>query len=165
MTLSISQPSRAAEVSRYITDLMVLPWDPVQMNCWVFTRKVVLELFGVDLPTSDVAPHKRHTKSLAFATHPERSNWTQTVAGMTEWAVALMHRRGQHPDFIEHAGVYLNLDGGGVLHMDDLHGVVFDSLFELPRIRTWAYPLLFVPKDIAPGVPALDAAPPRAPLL
>jgi hypothetical protein len=47
----------------------------------------------------------------------------------------------------EHAGVYLNLDGGGVLHMDDQHGVVFDSLFELPRIRTWAYPLLFVPKS------------------
>lgn len=112
------------------------------MNCWVFTRKVVLELFGVQLPFSDVAPSRRREKAQAFATHPERASWRPAAAGEVDWAVALMHRRGAPGDFIEHAGVYLNVDGGGILHMDDHHGVVFDSLFELPRIRTWAEPLL-----------------------
>jgi len=146
MTVSTIPRFKADEVSRYVNGLLELPWDPVYMNCWVLTRKVVLELFGIELPVSAIPPDKRRAKALAFTTHPERCNWVQTIAGMTDWAVALMHRRGHDPNFIEHAGVYLNLDGGGVLHMDDGHGVVFDSLFELPRIRTWAYPTLFVPR-------------------
>lgn len=139
-------PFRADKASSYIAGLMEIPWDPVQMNCWIFTRKVVLELFGEVLPFSDVAPSRRREKAHAFAIHPERARWWPTTPGEVDWAVALMHRRGSPDDFIEHAGVYLNVDGGGVLHMDDQHGVVFDSLFELPRIRTWAEPLLLVPR-------------------
>jgi hypothetical protein len=116
------------------------------MNCWTFTRKVVLELFGVELPTSDIAPRARRAKAAEFAEHPARRRWRETTADASLWALALLHRRGQHPDFIEHAGMYLSLDGGGVLHLDKEHGVVFDSLFELPRIRTWAPPLLLVPR-------------------
>ncbi|CAN7598570.1 hypothetical protein [Bosea sp. LjRoot237] len=52
-------------------------------------------------------------------------------------AVVFMTRKGHGPERSAiHAGVYLALDGGGILHTDDPHGVVFESLAELAA-RNW----------------------------
>lgn len=54
-------------------------------------------------------------------------------------------RRSAAPEgFFIHGGVFLHLDGGGVLHTAEPHGVVFDSPAELAA-RHWL-PTYFVPK-------------------
>lgn len=71
----------------------------------------------------------------AFHGHEERRRWRATslpVGG----AIVLMHRPGTGARAI-HAGTYLALDGGGVLHVDDPHGVVFDTPLDL-GLRNWA---------------------------
>ena len=128
----------------YVSGLIGKPWEATGLHCWALTRQVVLDLFGVDLPAVLEAPSGRRTKAGMFADHPARSGWIEARAPLP-WAVALMHRRQASRELIEHAGVYLPFDGGGVLHVDDPHGVVFDSLYELPRARVWAPPILMVP--------------------
>jgi hypothetical protein len=121
------------------------PWEAEGLHCWRLTQVAVRLLFGVVVPEVLVAPSGRRTKADLFNTAPERAFWTETK-NPGEWAVALMARRGAPPDLIEHAGVYLDVDGGGVLHTDHPHGVVFDSLFILPRVRTWAHPIFLIPR-------------------
>lgn len=133
-------------VGSYLDALIGQPWKRDGLHCWTLTRKVVWDLFGVVVPEVLHAPNGRRTKAAMFADAPERADWIET-ASPDVWAIALMHRRGAPPELIEHAGVYLDLDGGGVLHTDESHGVVFDSLFALPRVRTWAAPLFLIPRS------------------
>jgi len=128
----------------YVSALIGQPWQADGLHCWALVRQVVGDLFGVDLPAVIEAPEGRRTKAGMFANHPARAGWVEAQPPLP-WAVALMHRRGGARDVIEHAGVYLPFDGGGVLHVDNPHGVVFDTLFDLQRIRCWATPLMLVP--------------------
>lgn len=134
------------DIGAYVTALLGRPWERDGLHCWTLTRTAVRDLFGVEVPAVLEAPEGRRTKAALFNGHPARSGW-QAVQSPATWAVALMHRRGAPPDLIEHAGVYLPIDGGGVLHTADPHGVVFDSLFELPRLRVWAHPIFLVPRE------------------
>lgn len=61
-------------------------------------------------------------------------------------AVVFMTRAGHGPERSAiHSGVYLALDGGGVLHTDNPHGVVFDTLPEM-RARNWAGLSFYIPE-------------------
>lgn len=127
------------------------PWEADGLHCWALVRDAATALFGVVLPpVLDVAPAGRLTKAELFNTHPERANWVE-VDRPGRWAVCLMHRRRAREELLEHAGIYLDVDGGGILHVDDPHGVVFDTPFELPRLRKWAAPLYLVPRVLSPG--------------
>lgn len=130
----------------YVSALIGKPWQADGLHCWALVCQTVNDLFGVRLPGVLEAPEGRRTKAGMFASHPARAGWVEAQPPLP-WAVALMHRRGGAPDVIEHAGVYLPIDGGGILHVDDPHGVVFDSMFELPRFRCWASPVLMVPSS------------------
>jgi hypothetical protein len=129
--------------SAYVADLIGRPWDARGLHCWALVERTVRDLWGVELPAVLEAPGRR-AKAALFAGHPARAGWREARPPLP-WAVALMHRRGGPPELIEHAGVYLPLDGGVVLHVDHPHGVVVDSLFALPRVRVWAAPVLMVP--------------------
>jgi hypothetical protein len=120
----------------YISSMVGKPWERDGLHCWELVRVSVRLLYGAK---------GRRTKAELFNGSPERANWRETWV-LGEWAVALMARRDAPEDLIEHAGVYMNVDGGGVLHCDVQSGVVFDSLFELSRLRTWAEPQFFVPR-------------------
>jgi hypothetical protein len=58
--------------------------------------------------------------------HPERQNW-HAVETPKEGDVALL-RQSRHPI---HVGVWLDVDGGGILHAVQGAGVVFQSLNNL----------------------------------
>ena len=132
----------------YVTVLINRPWDRGGLHCWRLVRDVQRDLFGRDLPpVFDTAPDRRATKAEAFADHPERARWREITAP-AHGAVALMARKGARPDFVEHAGVWLDIDGGGLLHVDAPHGVVFDSLVELASVRRWATPQFFLPHPL-----------------
>jgi hypothetical protein len=146
MTRSTTQPSRAAdEIAAYVAERLGQPWSPTGLHCWGLAQQTISELFGYDLPVVCAAPRCRRTKAALINGHDEMARWKE-VCDPPFWAVALMHRRGSPADLLEHVGVYLKLDGGAVFHTDEPHGVVLDSIWELPRIRTWAAPRLFIPQ-------------------
>jgi hypothetical protein len=134
------------ELGPYLDGLLGRPWEADGLHCWALARQVVRDLFGVEVPPVLVSPKGRRARADLFNNHPARAGWAET-ANLGSWALALMHRRGAPPALVEHCGVYLPIEGGCVLHTDSPHGVVLDSLFVLPRVRTWAAPTLFAPRS------------------
>lgn len=118
----------------YVSALQGRPWG-IEAHCWDLVRQVQADLFGRELPPV-LIPDKLTAPELvrAFHSHPERERWQQSSLPR-DGAIALMYRPGAHARAI-HAGVYLDLDCGGVLHVDDPHGVVFDGMLDL-NVRNW----------------------------
>lgn len=148
MTKNFTPPSSRPEIAAYVAALVNKPWEREGRHCWQLVIDVQRDLFGRVLPlVLGYAPpggEGRRQKAALFANHPERANWraSEPVHG----AVALMRRSAASPEMLVHAGVYLDLNGGGVLHCDDPQGVVLDSLLDLQLARRWAPPLFLVPK-------------------
>lgn len=103
---------------------------PDAFDCWTFLRHVYRAHYSIDLPLIDstLADNYRATAN-AIASQPDRGNWTQVVDAPRDGdAVLLAHSR--HPT---HVGVWLEVDGGGVLHCVHGAGVVFSALSALAR--------------------------------
>lgn len=119
----------------YVSALQGRPWTPEQ-NCWALVRDVQRDLFGRDLPAFEIQDRLTARELVrAFGQYPEeRQRWVQ-VAIPQDGAIVLMHRNGAHARAI-HAGVFLGLDGGGILHVDEPQGVAYETPFEL-LMRNW----------------------------
>jgi hypothetical protein len=133
------------EPGPYMAEMMNQPWEPDGLHCWALVRKTVKDVVGIEVPPIvGVIPSLRKDRAELFVSHDERDKWTE-VETPGEWAVVLVARKQAHPDFLEHAGVYFNIEGGGIFHADHPHGVVWDSLFEFDKVRRWGKPRFFVP--------------------
>lgn len=136
------------DLGAYVSDLINTPWERSRLHCWSTVCKVQRDVFGRALPVVFDAGggggEGRRYRREAFAGHAERGRWTE-VGVPRHGAVALMRRSAAPAGDYEHAGVWLDLDGGGVLHSDYPHGVVFDSPIELAA-RGWV-PAWFVPRE------------------
>lgn len=130
----------------YVSDLINEPWTRDARHCWRLVCEVQRDLFGRALPdvlhTAPIGGAGRRVKADLFGGHPERALWRETAP--INGAVALMRRSAAQEQFFIHAGVFLDLDRGGVLHTDHPHGVVFDNLIQL-KFRSWV-PTFFIPK-------------------
>ena len=123
-----------------IESMIGTPYDPQNHNCWHYVRDVQQRLYGRDLPAIDLEQVNCRTVFEAFAAdHPERANWVE-VAKPVDGAIVMMARR----DRTAHAGVYVALDEGLILHCDDKHGVAAERPLEL-RLRCWGKLRYYVP--------------------
>ena len=113
-----------------------LPWSahgsgPDLFNCWEFVRAVQDRHFGRVLP--DIAnPEDTLAMGRTFRDHPERLRWVKSADPREGDCVLL--RRSRHPI---HVGIWLEVDGGGVLHCSQESGVVFQRPDAL-RLNGWA---------------------------
>lgn len=103
------------------------PWHPTAEGpdafyCWSFVRFIQAQHFGRDLPTIP-NPEDLLAMVRAFHAHPERKRWDR-VEFPAEGDCVLM-RQARYPI---HVGVWLGVDGGGVLHCARESGVVFQRL-------------------------------------
>lgn len=129
----------------FMVSMMNKDWQADGLHCWALVKLTVKEIYGIELPgVVSVVPTGRTNKANLFNGHPERAKWKEADPS-AEWAVVLMTRREAPTELFEHAGVYFNIEGGMVFHVDYPHGCVCDSLFELPLLRKWSYPRFFVP--------------------
>lgn len=99
------------------------PWERVEHNCWTFFRIVQHEQFGRDIPDYAFDASNRRNSAQAVSANPERSNWEKVETPKEGDAVLLAHAR-----FPSHVGVWVDADGGGVLHCVNGPGVVFQSV-------------------------------------
>jgi hypothetical protein len=103
------------------------PWEagaqgPDSYDCWGFFRMIQSEHFGVDVPLV-IAPDYDDTTVLVdlFRTHGENSRW-ESVARPSHGDAVIIHKPF-------HIGVWLDIDGGGVLHCVRGSGVIFTKDF------------------------------------
>ena len=112
---------------RYIGD----PWVAQEHDCWAFARRVWREQFAMDVPAVDVDACNMLACVRAFSSHPEKANWYHVATPQEGDAVLLS--QSKHPS---HVGVWIDADGGGVLHCIEGGGVVFQTGSSL-RVSGW----------------------------
>lgn len=133
---------RAAD---FVTRHIGQPYRPDGLHCWELVRRCQSEVFGRTLPAVMAAPENKLALARLMAARHDYKGWCAVMAP-AHGAVVFMTRKGHGPSRAAcHAGVYLALDGGGVLHTDDPHGVVFEPLVAL-RARNWADLSFFTPE-------------------
>ena len=130
----------------YVQALIGLRWERRGLHCWALVGQVQRDLFGREVPFSapTAAPLDRSVRRELLGVKAEAHGWRE-VPEPAHGAVVRMHRIGGNPNDLEHAGVYLAIEQGRVLHTDQPHGVVLDSLLEL-NARGWV-PRFFVPQQ------------------
>lgn len=132
--------SSAAFAASYIGK----PYDKTGLHCWELVRRAQERVFGRDLPAVLEHPGSKLAVARLMACKDQHPGWHR-IDTPAHGAVVFMTRQGHGPERAAiHSGVYLALDAGGVLHTDDPHGVVFESLMEL-RARNWAGLAYYIP--------------------
>lgn len=107
-----------------------LPWSatgegPDAFHCWAFVCLVQDRHFGRILP-SIANPEDLLAIARDFRDHPERKRWDQV--DVPAEADCVLMRQARYPI---HVGVWLDVDGGGVLHCAQEAGVAFQSVTAL----------------------------------
>jgi len=105
------------------------PWQPQAHDCWAFCRRVWREQFGLEVPAIDVDASRLAVVARAFRDHAERRHWDEVTEPREGDAVLMAHCR--HPS---HVGIWIDADGGGVLHCQDGPGVIFTTRAALARM-------------------------------
>lgn len=113
------------DINQYIG----LPWvaggrSLSGMDCWGLLRHVQKEHFGVNLPDAPTVEPYRH------------GEWVQ--ADQPFHGAGVLLRAGHDP----HVGVWLDVDGGGVLHSLRGAGVIFTAAPAL-RIQGFSKPRFY----------------------
>ncbi len=120
------------------------PYEPAGLHCWELVRQCQQMLFRRELPPVLVAPERTRELVELMGLRHAYAGWRE-VDGPAHGAVVFMTRNGHDIGKAAcHAGVWLDLDGGAVLHTDDPHGVVFETPTELAA-RNWADLSFFTP--------------------
>jgi hypothetical protein len=102
-----------------------IPWvagaqGPDAFDCMAFFRYIQEKHFGIEVP-SVIAPDYEDATALVdlMTNHPERQRWI--AVNKPEHGSAALVRRPMH------IGVWIDVDGGGVLHCVRGCGVIFTS--------------------------------------
>ena len=131
-------------VSAFAASYIGRPYEKTGLHCWELVRRCQAEIFSRELPAVIEHPGTKIGVAKLMARRDDHPGWHRSEIPI-HGAVVFMTRAGHGPERAAvHSGVYLAIDGGGVLHTDDPHGVVFESLTEL-RARGWAYPTFYIP--------------------
>ncbi len=114
---------RADEINRYIG----LPWvngarGPDAFDCWGLLAWVQRAHFGIDLPERSIEPAVMRA---IYRDEVEAGRW-RILARPVHGCGALL-RDGDQP----HVGIWLQCDGGGVLHALAGAGVIFTQRRDL----------------------------------
>ena len=122
-----------AEPVHWARDWLGRPWvggarGPDTFDCWGLFLFVQRAYFGRVLPEIPVDALNLRTVIETFRYHPERAHW-RGVDSPLEGDAVLM-RQSRYP---VHVGVWLAVDGGGVLHCVQSAGVVFQSASALAQ--------------------------------
>ena len=120
-----------ARHAELVNSLVGLPWcsgadGPEAYDCWNLARLVQKEVFGRELPEVRTATFDLRAVAKEIAQNDHRRLWVRVDAPRHGCLVEMTS--GTHP---YHIGVYLDADGGGILHSHSPAGVCFDRTASL----------------------------------
>lgn len=113
------------EIAQHIAPLIGRAYRH-DFRCWDLVRHVSLTIFRRPLPATPADIESSLQIARAFRTHPERARWRRTLSPRSG-AIVLIGAATRET----HAGIYIDIDGGAVLHTEERTGVVFESLTDL----------------------------------
>jgi len=96
---------------------------PDSYNCWGLLRHIQTTYFDTNMPIAPIGDAERCQQM--FKDHVEASVWA--VDEVPQHGYGALMRGGNNP----HVGVYLEFDGGGILHALEGVGVVFTPITDL----------------------------------
>lgn len=153
MTAATPITGRKLTRDEYIMYLAAQDYHGTDMNCWFLVQNIQAYVYGVImdvvLHTDEgiVVPGSKE-RAYLFNKHPERKLW-QRAEAPTDGAIILTARRATPPDYYQHAGVYVAIDEGFIVHFDEHHGVALDPVWMFKEFRNWNEPHYFVRKPSA----------------
>jgi cell wall-associated NlpC family hydrolase len=95
---------------------------PDSFDCWGLVRHVQKNIYNRDVPEISVDAMNIRAVVAAFNNHPERQNWEEVKEPKD--GDCLLMSSGKEPT---HVGIWIDIDGGGVLHAIQGTGVVFSK--------------------------------------
>ena len=108
------------------------PWVEKQHECGHFFCAVMKERFGLEVQPIDAdALSLRSCIRALNGEHPEFANWVEVDTPREGDCVRMSHAKHPH-----HVGLWVDVDGGGVLHCVEGAGVVLSSRRSL-RVTGW----------------------------
>ncbi len=118
-------------MTHWATEYIGKPWvvasdGPEAYDCWGLVVEIHRRLYGRTLEIIPVEENNLKALIRTIDAHPERKRW-DIVRKPKEGDIALM-RQSRHPI---HVGIWLDVDGGGILHCIQGNGVVFQNLLSL----------------------------------
>ena len=113
---------------------MGLPWEsggtgPHAYNCWGLMAEVQRKFYNRKIPLVQVDAMDLGDVLRVVRNGEQQSCWKQ-VKYPRDGDVAVM---GHGSDLGVHVGVWVNVDGGGILHCDQMSGVIFTK----PYASVW----------------------------
>lgn len=119
-----------------VAPLIGLPWEigaegPHAYDCWGLARMIQREVFGREVPAVTEPPESTRALMRFIKEHAERSNWRRVEEPSHGCMVEMAHN--SHPF---HIGVFLDIDGGGIVHSMRGQGVCWDRVATL-RLSGW----------------------------
>ena len=104
-----------------IIQYLGLPWIEGQRDCWLFFREIQAKHYGRIVPIVDV--DVMDIRDVIHKVDAEKkAHWEQI--GKPEDGCAVLMSRNRYP---VHIGMWLDIDGGKVLHCAQGMGVVFQN--------------------------------------
>ena len=121
-------------MTHWASDYIGKPWKtgcsgPSEFNCWGLVVDVYRRRYGKVLEIISVPENNLRALIKTVEGHPERQCW-EACLNPSEGDIALM-RQSRYPT---HVGLWVEVDGGGILHCIQGTGVVFQSLQALALI-------------------------------
>ncbi len=133
-----------SDLVAFVNSYIGRAYEKTGLHCWELTRRCQA-VFGRELPSVLAVPDHPAGIARLMRRRDKHSGWRR-VDAPRHGAVVFMARAGHGPERAAiHCGTYLALDGGGILHTDNPHGVVFESLSEL-KAQGWAGLSFHVPE-------------------
>lgn len=104
-----------------IIQYLGLPWIEGRRDCWLFFREIQAKHYGRTVPIVDV--DVMDIRDVIHKVDAEKkAHWEQI--GKPEDGCAVLMSRNRYP---VHIGMWLDIDGGKVLHCAQGMGVVFQN--------------------------------------
>lgn len=107
-------------LSDYINRLIGRPYTP-DFRCWDLVRLVQADLFNRDLPSVPADITSPRAMMREFEHHAEKAKWSLSEMPSQGCIILMGGARREH-----HAGVYLEVNRGGVIHTLPTTGVQFE---------------------------------------
>ena len=118
----------------WINDYLYKPWvayarGPDAYDCWGLVMDVLHRHFGCSAidPHDDVTTDSHEDITRAFYQEIESGAWEPSTLAQHGSVVVCWQYRDKKL-MVRHVGIYLNIEGGGVLHSRDHVGIRFDHL-------------------------------------
>ncbi len=123
----------------WVNHYIGLPWvayarGPTSFDCWGLVLDVLEKQFNIhlpqflDIPTDDA---RGMTNAMIQGLAEQRA---LPLAQPIHGAIACCFIRVQGKELIRHVGIYLDIDGGGILHSAEKHQCAFDHPKKLNRL-------------------------------